>query len=162
YLTTADKGTFGNRRIIMDIFPCGDGEYLMIHTGRSGAFKASMDILGLGEKVQTITDRVEMTVPLDDEEYRLAREGVPEAFKRKPRDEWVRMLQDADVAVIPMQRPGEVLDDPQVAFAGLDLHVPDPDHGTIRQIGQCIVFEKSVPPKPEPAPAVGAHNAELP
>ena len=43
---------FGRNRIITDLFLCGDGEYLMIHTGGEGGFKRTMDILGVGRRGQ--------------------------------------------------------------------------------------------------------------
>ncbi|HRD99659.1 MAG TPA: CoA transferase, partial [Ilumatobacteraceae bacterium] len=36
YLSTADKGRFGHRRVLIDQFRCADGEYLMMHTGGHG------------------------------------------------------------------------------------------------------------------------------
>ncbi|MET8800621.1 CoA transferase [Nocardia sp. NPDC004568] len=57
--------------------------------------------------------------------------------------------------------PEETFADDQVRFAGVAIDVPDEQHGTLRQIGPVIRFEKSVPDAPAPAPRVGAHNARL-
>ncbi|HEY1280825.1 MAG TPA: CoA transferase [Acidimicrobiales bacterium] len=161
YLTTQDKGVFGNRRIIMEMFPCADGEYLMVHTGGQGSFKATMDLLGLGDKIRPITDRVEMSVPLDDDEYVVTRELVPTAWLAKPRAEWLKLLHDADVAAVPVLRPGEVIEHEQVDFAGVVVEVEHPDLGTLRQIGPTLRFARTPADRPAAAPAIGEHNGRL-
>ncbi|MGH8881307.1 MAG: CoA transferase, partial [Stackebrandtia sp.] len=49
----------------------------------------------------------------------------------------------------------------QVVHAKVAIEVPDAEHGTLRQIGPVIRFEKSTTATPEPAPAVGAHNQRV-
>ncbi|HKA03431.1 MAG TPA: CoA transferase, partial [Acidimicrobiales bacterium] len=159
YLQPADQGVFGRRRTIMDMFRCGDGEYLMVHTGGEGAFKATLDVLGLGDKVRAITGAREASVPLNDDEYIAARELAPTAWLQRPRAEWLDRLQAADVAVVPVLRPGEVLDHEQVAFNEIEIDAADHEHGPLRQVGPTIKFSKTPPGRPEPAPRRGAHNA---
>ena len=161
YLQPADQGVFGRRRTIMDMFRCGDGEYLMVHTGGEGAFKATLDVLGLGDKVRAITGAREASVPLNDDEYVAARELAPTAWLQRPRAEWIEQLQAADVAVVPVLRPGEVLDHEQVAFNEVEIEATDDEHGPLRQVGPTIKFSKTPPARPEPAPRRGEHNARV-
>jgi crotonobetainyl-CoA:carnitine CoA-transferase CaiB-like acyl-CoA transferase len=158
YLTTESDGTFGRQRLVMDIFKCSDGEHLMVHTGGDGAFKSLMDILGVGESVRTIEGVVELSVPLDDAEYKAARTLLPNAWLARPRDEWLTALWEADVAAVPVLRPGEILNHEQVRFADLEIRMPDPDFGFLRQVGPGIKFGTTVPDVPRPAPGVGADN----
>ncbi|KAA9148874.1 CoA transferase [Amycolatopsis acidicola] len=151
------KQGFGRKRLITDPFECADGNWLIPHTGGPGSYQRMMDLLGFGDKVQRI-DGPEMSVPLNDEEYEIARDLVPQAFKSKPRDEWVRLFADADIACLPVLRPNEVFDDEQVRYAGVAVELDDPDYGTVRQIGPAVRFAGTPAAKPEPAPAVGAHN----
>jgi crotonobetainyl-CoA:carnitine CoA-transferase CaiB-like acyl-CoA transferase len=151
---------FGRNRLITDLFICQDGEYLMMHTGGEGGFKRTMDILGLGDKVRTI-DGLEMGVPLDDEEYHAARHLAPEVFKSRPRSEWLEAFYASDIAALPVLRPDEVFDDDQVRFAGVVIEQPDPDHGTIRQVGPVAHFSHSPADRPEPAPALDQHAGRL-
>ncbi|MEW6477556.1 MAG: CoA transferase [Actinomycetota bacterium] len=151
-----EKG-FGRTRVVTDPFLCADGEWIMIHTGGPGAFKRAMDILGVGEKVRTIPG-VEMSVRLDDDEYEAARHRAPEAFKSRPRAEWLKLFHDADVAALPVLRPGEALLDEQVEHAGVVVELDDPVYGRLRQAGPVIRFEKTPAAPPAPAPTVGQHN----
>jgi crotonobetainyl-CoA:carnitine CoA-transferase CaiB-like acyl-CoA transferase len=156
----AREGTetgFGRNRIITDLFLCGDGEYLMMHTGGDGGFKRTMDILGLGDHVRAI-EGLEMSVPLDDDEYHAARHLAPDAFRGRSRAEWLARFHEADIAALPVLHPHEALDDEQVRFAGVVIDQPDPDVGTIRQVGPVTIFADSPAGRAEPAPAVGQHD----
>jgi crotonobetainyl-CoA:carnitine CoA-transferase CaiB-like acyl-CoA transferase len=160
----AREGTeegFGRSRVMTDLFECADGEYIMVHTGGEGGFKRAMDLLGIGERVRTITGAPEMSVPLDDEEYAAARHRVWDAFKSRPRDEWLRRFTAADLAALPVLRPGEVLLDEQVAWAGVVHEVHDDRHGPLRTVGPVIKFAASPAGEPAPAPRVGQHNDAL-
>lgn len=151
--TNANETGFGRKRIITEMFTCADGEYLMMHTGGTGGFKLTMDLLGLGEGVRRVPEP-EMGHPLDDHEYHLARVVAPEVFKTKPRAEWIDIFQSNDLAVLPVLRPGEVLVDDQVEHAGVVVALPDADHGTLRQAGPCIAYDASPPAAPAPRTTV--------
>lgn len=161
YLDTEEKGHFGHRRVLIDLFECRDGEYLMIHCGGQGAFKAAMEVLGVGAEFQTITDQVEMAVPLNDHEFHIARKVVPALWAQRDRDEWVELLNARDVAVVPVLRPGEVLDHEQVRHADLVVELDDPDHGTVRQAGPGVRFRATPAATPRPAPRPGEHTDRL-
>lgn len=162
YIKKGDSGAsdrFGYVRLVTGMFQCGDGKFLQIHTG-SGGFKPAFDILGFGDRIQACKGP-EMAFPLSEDEYQCARVEIFDAFKARPRDEWIALLQAQDVAVLPVLEPGEVLLDEQVEFAGMRIAQPDPDFGTIHQAAPAIRFADAPCAQPAPAPAVGAHNAEL-
>jgi crotonobetainyl-CoA:carnitine CoA-transferase CaiB-like acyl-CoA transferase len=151
---------FGRSRIITDLFVCGDGEWLVIHTGGTGGFKRAMDILGVGDRIREIPG-LETAVELNDEEHHAARVLAPAAFAARPRAEWIELFHAADLAALPVQRPTEVMADEQVAYSNLLVDVPDADLGTLRQVGRCITFSLSQPLGPQPAPARDQHRAEV-
>ncbi|MGW5382207.1 CaiB/BaiF CoA transferase family protein [Nocardia sp. NPDC003963] len=151
---------FGSKRLITDPFQCADGQWLIPHTGGPGSYKRMMDLLGFGEQTQTIAGP-EMAVPLNEAELDIARNKVPEAFRSRPRDEWLELFHAADIAALPVLHPEETFADDQVRFAEVAIDVPDDDYGTLRQIGPVIRFEKSVPATPRPAPRSGAHNERI-
>jgi crotonobetainyl-CoA:carnitine CoA-transferase CaiB-like acyl-CoA transferase len=152
---------FGRGRLMTDLFLCQDGEYVMVHTGGSGSFKRAMDLIGLGDRIRTIEGQLEMSVPLDDDEYHVTRHLAPEAMKTRPRHEWVAMFHAADLAALPVLRPGEILLDDQVEFADVVVELPDAEAGTLRAAGPVIKFAKSPAARPEPAPRLGQHNGEI-
>ena len=43
-----------------------------------------------------------MAVPLTEDEYQCARVEIFAAFKQRPRDQWIALMQAADVAVLPV------------------------------------------------------------
>lgn len=152
---------FGRKRLITAAFECGDGEYLQVHTGGQGGFKRTMEIFGFGDITQTVTEGSEMALPLNDEELVIARDYIPEAFKLRPRQEWVDLFVAQDLAAVPVLRPGQVLDDEQVKHANMALTIEHAEHGAIRQAAPPLVFEKSTLARPKRAPIRGQHNAEI-
>jgi crotonobetainyl-CoA:carnitine CoA-transferase CaiB-like acyl-CoA transferase len=161
YLARSGTETgFGHNRLITDLFVCKDGQYLMVHTGGDGAFKRLTDILGVGEGIRAI-EGVEMQVPLNDEEYHIARHVVPDAFKARPREEWIKLFHEADIAALPVLRASETIEEPQVQYADLVVEIDDPVHGPMRQVGPVIRFAGSPAPAPAPAPVLGQHTAAV-
>jgi crotonobetainyl-CoA:carnitine CoA-transferase CaiB-like acyl-CoA transferase len=163
YIKKGDSGAvdrFGRTRLLTAMFECADGLFLQIHTGGPGGFKAAMDVLGFGDRVQAVKGP-EMAVPLSDDEYRIARVEVFDRFKTRPRDEWIALFQAADVAALPVLEPAQVLLDPQTEFAGMRIELPDPEFGTIQQAGPAVRYTACPPATPRPAPAIGAHNDRL-
>jgi crotonobetainyl-CoA:carnitine CoA-transferase CaiB-like acyl-CoA transferase len=161
YLATDSEGIFGRRRLIFEMFECRGGEYIMIHTGVHGDFKKTMDLLGLGEGIRRIEGVMEMSVPLDDTEYELARNQVPAAFLARSRDDWLSLFGPADVAAMPVQRPGQIFDHPQVLFAKMEMRMADVRHGHLRQMRPGIRFHHAEVPDPLPAPRAGQHDRIL-
>jgi crotonobetainyl-CoA:carnitine CoA-transferase CaiB-like acyl-CoA transferase len=163
YIKAGDSGAvdrFGRTRLITGMFECGDGLFLQFHTGGQGGFKAALDILGFGDRIQAVKGP-EMATPLTDDEYQIARIEVFEAFKKKPRDEWIGLFQAADVAALPVLEPAEILRDDQVEFVGQRVALPDPEFGTIHQAAPALIFGDTPCAVPKPAPAVGADNDAL-
>lgn len=155
-----DQG-FGRQRLITDLLECQDGEWLIIHTGGAGGFQRALELLGFGDRVKAVEGELEMSVPLDDDEYEIARNLVPEAMKTRPRDEWVQLFHANDLAAIPVLRPGEILLDDQVQFADVVIEQPDPQLGTLRMAGPVIKLSASPATSPAPAPIVGQHDDRL-
>jgi crotonobetainyl-CoA:carnitine CoA-transferase CaiB-like acyl-CoA transferase len=163
YLGTAATGTFGRRRLVVDMFPCGDGEYIMVHTGgRQGSFRTMMEVLGIAGEFQTVVGRAEDSVDLSDHEYEVVRTAMPERWRSRSRDEWVQKLQAADVAAVAVLKPGEVLKHEQVAYAELLIELEDPELTKTLQLGPGIRMTDSPPRVRGRAPIVGEHDQVLP
>jgi crotonobetainyl-CoA:carnitine CoA-transferase CaiB-like acyl-CoA transferase len=158
---SAARDRFGRTRLVTGMFECSDGLFLQMHTGGLGGFKASLDVLGFGDRIKAVKG-ADMAVPLEDDEHHIARVEIYDRFLTKPREYWVTEFQKADVAVLPVLEPAEVLLDPQVEFVGQRIELADPDFGTIYQAGPAVRFSETKPDKPAVAPTVGQHNSELP
>lgn len=161
YLARSGKTSgFGRKRLITDPFQCADGGWLIPHTGGPGSYKRMMDLMGFGDRVQAI-DGPEMAVPLNDEELDVARVQLPFAFKSRPRDEWVALFAEHDLACLPVLRPEDVFEDDQVRHAGVAIDLPTPDGRVARQIGPVVRFRGTPAAVPAPARSVGADNGDV-
>ncbi len=154
------RDRFGKTRLVTGLFECGDGLFLQMHTGGQGGFKAAFEVLGFGDRIQKVT-APEMSVPLTDEEYQIARVDIYDAFLKKPRAEWIKLFHAVDVAALPVLEPAEILLDDQVEFVGQRIELPDSDFGTIYQAAPAVRFAATLAVKPTPAPNVGANNGDL-
>lgn len=164
YIKRGDNGArdrFGRTRLATGIFQCADGLYVQMHTGGSGGFKAAMDVLGFGDRIRAVKG-AEMAFPLDDDEHHIARVEIYDAFLTNTRQHWVEAFQKADVAVLPVLEPAEVLLDDQVEFVGQRIALPDPEFGTIYQSAPAVRFSETRPDQPSVAPSPGQHDDELP
>ncbi|SCW40998.1 Crotonobetainyl-CoA:carnitine CoA-transferase CaiB [Sphingobium faniae] len=165
YIARSEKpsttGTpFGRTRLITGLFQCGDGEYLQVHSGGPGAFKALTDLLGFGDRIQAI-EGAEMAVPLEDDEYQAVRVEIYDAFRQKSRAEWLSLFYAHDIATLPVLRPAEALLDDQVEAMGQRIVLPDAEHGEVQQAGPAIRFRHAAAQTLRPAPAIGADNDSL-
>jgi crotonobetainyl-CoA:carnitine CoA-transferase CaiB-like acyl-CoA transferase len=158
---TGTEQGFGRGRLVTDLFVCADGEYVMVHTGGPGGFKRTMELLGLGDRVRAVEGALEMSVPLDDDELHVARTVVPEVMKTRPRAEWVSLFHAADLAALPVLKPGQVLLDEQVIHAGVPIVLDDPTLGPLTMAGPVIRFDRSRTSTPLPAPLVGRDNSRV-
>ncbi|MGE3620597.1 MAG: CoA transferase [Acidimicrobiia bacterium] len=147
YLGAADGGPrFGRNRLVADPFECGCGEYLVLHTaGGDGGFKRLMDLVGLGDRIREVTGQRESSVPLDDDELAVVTGELPKAFLARSRDEWIPLLEAADLAVLPVLRPGEVLADAQVRAAGVVATHDDPELGPVEVVGPVVKVRAEAP-----------------
>jgi crotonobetainyl-CoA:carnitine CoA-transferase CaiB-like acyl-CoA transferase len=158
YLGRRDGPTvFGRQRLITDLFRCSDGEYMMIHTGGDGSFKAFMDLIGLGQDIQTIVGRSEASEKLNDSEFESVK-AVRSVLAQRTRHEWIELLAASDIAVLPVLRPGEVLHEPQVQSQNGAVTVADPELGKLIQAAPPIAFGDLRPTALAPAPARGSHG----
>src|SRR5262245_56366923 len=148
-------------RLIYGLFRCADGEYLQINTGARGAFGRAMALFGLRDRVQPAVSVVEKAEPLSEEEAALVWSEIPRLLATRPRAEWLERLWAADIAALPVLRPGEALEDDQVRFNGLVLTLDDPVLGRVKQIGPPVRFSRTPPRVSGSAPRPGEHTEKV-
>ena len=84
-----------------------------------------------------------MTTQLSPVEASIVFNEIPEIFLSQPRQVWLDRLIDADVAAIPVLRPGEVFDEPQAVHNKMVIELTDPVLGPIQQVAAPITFEQT-------------------
>ncbi|MBY8862955.1 CoA transferase [Nocardia sp. CA2R105] len=151
----------GFNRLIVRTFRCQDGEYLGVHTGAIGAWGRAMKVFGLDGRVGIDPNGRDMGIPLTDEEQKIMSTELFDILASKPRDEWARILRDADVCAVEHLRPGEAFDTEQVRYNGTVTTVDDPVLGEVEQVGVMIRLDRTPGEVRGPAPLPGAQTAEV-
>ncbi|MCA9667134.1 MAG: CoA transferase [Myxococcales bacterium] len=88
-------------------------------------------------------------------------EALAARFAAKPREHWVRALQDAAVPSGPINDLADVFGDPQVAAREMARAVEHAALGPLRLVGSPIKLRCSERAAMSPPPLVGQHSAEV-
>ena len=151
---------FGAPRFVTRTFLCEDDEWLGLSTFGRGAFDRLMIVLGINDRVPP-ADGAGVTAQLSPEEAAIVFNEVPEIFLTKQRNTWLELLLEADIAAIPVLRPGEVFDEPQAVHNGIVVEVEDPILGSLQQVGPPVRFISTPGEVRQPAPGPGQHTDEV-
>jgi crotonobetainyl-CoA:carnitine CoA-transferase CaiB-like acyl-CoA transferase len=151
---------FGAPRFVTRTFLCADKEWLGLSTFGRGAFDRLMKVLGIDDRVPPV-DGADVMAQLAPEQAAIVFNEIPEIFLTKPRDVWLHQLIEADIAAIPLLRPGEVFDEPQAVHNDMVLELTDPVLGPIQQVAPPIRFDRTPGHVTSPAPRVGQHTEDV-
>ncbi len=137
------KGGMG--RLVLEAYQCADAEWIHVHSGSKGGFPRLMELAGLTEKIPPIpTDaQSEIGQPIEPWQLELVHETLPAMFATKTRAEWLKILRDLDIPVMPDLKPGEIYVDPQVLENQLTSLVELPDGETVRVGGAVVKFSEA-------------------
>ena len=78
-------------------------------------------------------------------------------FAQKPKDEWLRILNEAEVPAGPVYSLHDVFSDPQILHRKMLVEVRHPTAGEISQIGIPMIFSDTSPDIRSPPPLLGEH-----
>ena len=88
-------------------------------------------------------------------------ERMQRVFLGKPREEWLKVLQEADVPVAPVKSPDEIEQDPHVLFRKMIQEISFASGEKIKQVG----FPMKLSDMPDrlriPPPRLGEHTDEI-
>ncbi len=139
---------------------CGDGTLLCIHLSSQPQFwDGFVKALELEEfsRDPRVASRM-----LRIENYDLIAEVAGEKIKMKPREHWMRLLEEADVPFAPILDVTEVPEDEQVKHLGSFQMVEHPVKGKVRVIMRPMWFDGTRTDQPMQAPPLlGEHTAEV-
>ncbi len=152
---------FGNKRLLLRMFECADGELVQVHTGAAGAFDRAMEVFGLDGEISKMQGTVQMDSLLTDREVEVLATRLPAIMRTRPRQEWLERLWAHEVAALPVGRPGEALDDDQVRYAGIVRTLDDPVLGPIEVVGPCALLSETPGAIAGPAPALDEDGADI-
>jgi crotonobetainyl-CoA:carnitine CoA-transferase CaiB-like acyl-CoA transferase len=98
---------------------------------------------------------------LSPEEGNIVFNEIPEIFLAEPRRVWLERLLQADIAAIPVLRPGQVFDEPQAVHNEMVIELTDPVLGPVQQVARPVRFRGTPAGASTPAPTVGQHTNEV-
>ena len=101
------------------------------------------------------------TNPLRVQHRALVIELVGEALAKKPRDEWVRLLEAEGIPCGPIQTMAEVFMDPQVVHREMVTEVAHPKAGTVKMVGIPAKYSATPLGIRRPPPLLGEHTEEV-
>ena len=88
-------------------------------------------------------------------------EKLQSVFSQKTRDEWMKILVEADVPVAPVKTPEQVLEDPQVIFRQMIQEIKGPSGESYRQVAFPVKLSETPAVIQSPPPELGQHTEEV-
>ncbi|MGO8989239.1 MAG: CaiB/BaiF CoA transferase family protein [bacterium] len=88
-------------------------------------------------------------------------ETLQKVFLAKPREEWLKVITQADVPVAPVQNPEEIEKDPHVAFRKMVQEISFADGEKIKQVGFPMKLSDMPDRLRTPPPRLGEHTEEI-
>ncbi len=150
------KGKGG--RITSGIFVCGfraaDGKPFLIQTVGEEKRQKIFEIAGLDK--DTRFDTSEKRHQNQDEMV----DAFQAVFATKPRDEWLRIMVEADIVCAPVYNYAEVATEPQMRENEYIIEINHPTEGTAKVIGNPIHSSKHKA-RTGVAPLLGQHTDEI-
>jgi len=86
---------------------------------------------------------------------------LEETFRKKPRADWLKLLDEAAVSNAPIYSAGEVFDDPQVKHLGLPQQIDHPVRGVSKLIGNGVNLSDTPVQFLRAAPLLGENTDEI-
>jgi crotonobetainyl-CoA:carnitine CoA-transferase CaiB-like acyl-CoA transferase len=86
---------------------------------------------------------------------------LSEIFLTRTREEWVRLLQQEDIPISPVNDMEEAFQDPHILYRRMVEELEDPDLGKVRQVGVAIKLSKTPGRVEGVAPLPGEHTEQI-
>jgi len=139
-------------------FEAGDGKHILVACGNDRLWEMMCDAMGLGAVKKDprftsnglrVTNRGTL-IPLLEAE-----------FMKRPRDEWLKTLNDVGFPCAPVYLLDELFSDPQVLERGMLREVDHPKAGKIKQVGPVLKMSGTPCVMGSPPPTLGQHTESV-
>ncbi len=139
-------------------FKAGDGKYFTLAVANDRIWQSFCKAVGLEHlaedtRFKTNPDRVRnrsQLIPM-----------LEKLFLEKPRDEWLKILEENRVPAGPVYTMDEVFSDPQVLHREMLIEMSHPKIGKIKQIGTPMKLSETHCEIKLPPPLLGQHTEEV-
>jgi crotonobetainyl-CoA:carnitine CoA-transferase CaiB-like acyl-CoA transferase len=136
-----------------NVYQTQDGKYLTLGCSEPHFWANLCRVLGRGDLIEHQFDEGEKR----EETFRFLRS----TFATQARDEWVKLLREADVCCAPVYDLQETFSDPHVLQREMVQEMDHPVEGPIRQLGFPWKFSETPGQMRTPPPALGEHTEEV-
>ena len=137
------------------LFEAADGRYLFIACGNATFWnKFALAI----ERPDLVADPRFEGAPwgIPKENWQILKDLLEAIIRTRPRDEWLRILREADVPSAPVMTRREFIDHPQTRALAMRRELDDPTLGPTVQPGVSVNLADTPGEIPGPAPAAGS------
>jgi crotonobetainyl-CoA:carnitine CoA-transferase CaiB-like acyl-CoA transferase len=140
------------------LYQAGDGGWFFLACGNQSFWVKLCTVLGKPEWASDARfaswfgrrDHADELTPL-----------MEEAFASRPRDEWVRILTEADIPCAPTQDLRSFMSHPSVLHHKMLVEYDHAELGKLKMMGQPLRFSETPGADAGPPPLLGQHTAEI-
>jgi crotonobetainyl-CoA:carnitine CoA-transferase CaiB-like acyl-CoA transferase len=142
------------------LFEAADGKYLFAACGNTtfwGKFAIAID------RPDLVGDPRFENAPwgIAAEHWQPLKDIIEPIIRKRPRDEWLRILRESDVPCAPVTTRQEFIDHPQTRALGTRHEIDDPAFGRMIQMGLPVFLNDTPGEIMGPAPKAGDDRAAL-
>ena len=160
FATGVNPGPSGSAHILTapyQAFPTADG-WINLGGANQSNWERIVKAIGMPDlaadpRFATNTDRMRNLAALTP--------LLGDALRKKPSAHWITEFEAAGVPVGPVNRIGDMLDDPQVKARDMVVETEHPKAGRVKGIGHPIKFTDTPGGSKRPAPLLGQHTCEV-
>src|SRR5215212_5800258 len=137
------------------LFRASDGQYLFIAAGTPRFFHRLCLLLDHPEWISDARFSAAPWGVVDPEHRRALVELIEPIIAARPREEWLRLLTEADIPNAPVATREEFIDSAQVAAQGMRAELDDPEVGRTLQSNTAVRLHGTPGPGPSPPSRAG-------
>jgi crotonobetainyl-CoA:carnitine CoA-transferase CaiB-like acyl-CoA transferase len=140
-------------------FECADGKWIAFHLSSPTKFWEGL-LEATGQQHLNEDPRFSERLGRIEHQGELIEHFTP-VFKTKPRDEWCRLLEAAEVPYSPAYDSNEALEDPQAVHLHIKVSADHPEMGTFTTVRAPYNFDGTPELNVLPPPTLDEHGAEI-
>lgn len=143
------------------LIEAGDGKWFFLACGTKRFYTRMLEVIG---RPELLDDPLLQNPPwglLQDESVARITPILDEVFATKSREDWLSLLNDADVPAQPVLTREEFLQTSLVSGNDMDLAVDHPELGEVRMMGIPVEVASAPGAVIRPAPLLGQHTDEV-
>jgi crotonobetainyl-CoA:carnitine CoA-transferase CaiB-like acyl-CoA transferase len=147
------------RNALYNLYKCADGEWIQLLMLQAERYwSVFCEVAGIKD--------LEKDTRFENLRAMLEHRGellpiLDRIFATKPRDEWMKLFAERDLPFAPIQRPSDLVNDPQAIANDYIMEFDHPTYGREKVVGFPYHFSETPPSLRRPCPQLGQHTEEV-